>query len=398
MKKRLTNMFLEFMQRETSSGILLLICTVIALAIANSPWAESYDHFLHQKITLGWGAYSLSMSLLHWLNDGLMAIFFFLVGMEIKRELVVGELNSLQKAALPIAAAFGGMIVPALIYTAFNYGSPTMAGWGIPMATDIAFALGILSLVGAKHAPRGLTVFLAALAIADDLGAILVIAIFYTAHLSWLALLAALVVFGLLLILNKLKVSTFVPYLILGLLLWFALLKSGIHATIAGVLLGMAMPAQTDDRTEPLLNKVEHTLGPWVNFLIMPLFALGNAGVSIGFAELKTAVTHPVSIGVFAGLLIGKQVGIFSASWLLIRGKLGSLPDRVTFKHLHGASILGGIGFTMSMFVATLAFKDVTMLSMAKLGIIFASTTAAIAGVLRLKTIAPSTKILKHDN
>lgn len=395
-KSVLKKMFDNFFRHESSSGILLLFCTVLALLVANSPWAIAFDHFLHQKLTLGIGNFSLSLSLLHWLNDGLMAIFFFLVGLEIKRELVVGELNSIQKAALPIGAALGGMIVPALIYIAFNFGGPGVHGWGIPMATDIAFALGILSLVGSTKAPKGLAVFLAALAIADDLGAILVIALFYTAKISWIALFVAVVVFVLLVALNKLKVNALFPYLIFGLILWFAMLKSGIHATIAGVLLGMTIPATTNSADEPLLNKLEHTLAPWVAYLIMPLFALGNAGVAIGLTEIKQAVTHPVSLGIFAGLFIGKQLGIFSASWLLIRSKLGSLPKQVTFEHLHGASLLGGIGFTMSMFIATLAFSDATMLGMAKLGIIMASLVAGLTGLWRLNRLEPTPKTLEQ--
>lgn len=376
--------FDEFIKHESSSGILLLMSTAIAMLLANSDIAAEFDHLLHIPLTLGWGNTGLTMSLTHWVNDGLMAIFFFLVGLEIKREILVGELQSLQKAALPIGAALGGMVFPALIYLALNFDSPGAAGWGIPMATDIAFALGILSLAGSDKAPKGLSVFLAALAIADDLGAILVIAIFYTAKISWLSLGLAFLVLLVLVAVNKFKITSPFVYIPLGLLLWFATLKSGIHATIAGVLLGMTIPNDTSEDSESLLEKFEHTLTPWVSYLIMPIFALANAGVHIDTSTISAAVMHPVSLGIIGGLFIGKQLGIFGAAWILVRTKIGRLPDRTTFHHLHAASLLGGVGFTMSMFIATLAFKDANLLALSKIGIITASILAALSGLLRL--------------
>jgi NhaA family Na+:H+ antiporter len=385
------NLFKKFFQHEASSGIILLLCAVIAVIIANSPLAYDYDHLLHSYVTIGFGKLSLSMSLLHWINDALMAVFFFVVGMEIKREIVVGELKSIKRTILPVAAAIGGMVVPAIIYAAFNVGKPTISGWGIPMATDIAFALGILSLVGSKRAPKGIVVFLTALAIVDDLGAILVIAIFYTSQISITALLAGLAAVAGLVIINKLKVNSVLAYTALGLILWVCLLKSGIHATIAGVVLGMTIPTVGKDNCfeSSMLQKLEHTLAPWSAYLIMPVFALANSGVAFDFNDFPSVITSPVSLGIIFGLFVGKQIGIFGASYLLVKLKVATLPSMVTSKHLYAASILGGIGFTMSLFVSSLSFTDNAQLSIAKISIMTASVLAAVVGLLVFKTIKP---------
>ena len=386
MPRRIIKPFEDFFRHESSSGVILIVFSLIAIFLANSPYAVDYERFIHYKLTIGFSNLSLSKSLLHWVNDGLMVIFFFLVGMEIKRELVVGELNSVKKAALPIGAAIGGMIFPALIYLFINRGTTNITGWGIPMATDIAFALAALSLLGSKKAPEGLAVFLTALAIVDDLGAILVIAIFYTEKVSLMALLMAVVILTALILANKFRIKSVSIYLFMGILLWFALLKSGIHATIAGVLLGMIIPVKStkgcSDRT--MLSQLEHALQPWVAFGIMPIFAFANAGVSLDVGRLREIVISPVSIGIIAGLFLGKQMGIFGASYIMLKLKLASLPRKVTIKQLYGASVLGGIGFTMSIFIATLVFQNANVLATAKISIILASLLSAMVGFVLL--------------
>lgn len=386
--------FREFFKHESTSGIVLMICAIIAIIAANSPIASTYNNILHSYVTIGYGKYSLSMSVLHWINDGLMAVFFFVIGMEIKREVLVGELKDIKKTILPVAAAFSGMIIPALIYIVFNYNQETIAGWGTPMATDIAFALGILSLVGRKKAPKGLAVFLTALAIVDDLGAILVIAIFYTNQISWIALIIALAILIILILANKFKVNSVPVFLTLGLIMWVSFLKSGIHATFAGVLLGMTIPSGRDIRTfkKSMLYKLEHLLEPWSAFLIMPIFALANSGVTIQINSFTEQFLTPVSLGIFLGLFLGKQLGIFITSYLLVKFQISKLPSKVTFKHLYGASLLSGIGFTMSLFIASLSFTEGPLLSTAKISIISASVVSALAGFLVLKSIKTEAK------
>lgn len=378
-----------FSTNESYGGIVLLACSAIAIIIANSPLGSSYDHLLHNYLSLGFKDFSLSMSLLHWINDGLMTIFFFVVGMEIKRELVVGELKSISNAILPIAAAIGGMIVPALVYIIFNHNAPTVSGWGIPMATDIAFALGILSLVGSNRAPTGIVVFLTALAIVDDLGAILVIAIFYTSNLSLTALFFAVCLTIVLIIMNKLEVERVWPFILIGILLWFAILKSGIHATFAGVILAMTIPtnAEEDLFESSMLYTLEHALTPWSSFIIMPIFALANAGVKIELSKLSTALSSSVGLGILLGLFVGKQLGIFFSTYILTKLNLAELPTNVTFKHVYGASLLGGIGFTMSLFVSSLSFGENELLSIAKISILFASVLSSLVGILMFKSI-----------
>ncbi len=319
-----------------------------------------------------------------WINDGLMALFFFLVGLEIKREMLVGELASVRRAALPIAGAIGGMVVPAVLYALLNGAGPGARGWGIPMATDIAFALGVVALLGPR-VPLALKVFLAAVAIVDDIGAVLVIALFYTASILWTSLAAAAVVLAALVLINRAGVRHAAPYLILGVALWIAVLLSGIHATIAGVLLAMTIPATAKDETESaLLERLEHALHTPIAFVIVPLFALANAGVRIGGAS-SSRVSVAVLSGVAIGLVVGKPLGITLASWLAVRSRVAALPDGVSWRLLQGVSWLGGIGFTMSLFVGALAFTDAALLDSAKLGVLLASCAAACMGWLMLR-------------
>jgi NhaA family Na+:H+ antiporter len=418
--------FQEFAAAGALGGVLLLACAVVALAWANSPWRESYFALWETKVAIGLAPRPITGSLHHWINDGLMAVFFLLVGLEIKREFLVGELASLRQAALPVAAALGGMIVPATIYALINRGGPAAAGWGIPMATDIAFALGVLAMLG-RRVPIGLKVFLTALAIVDDLGAVAVIALFYTAGVQWNALMLAGVVMVALVVLNNRGVRALTPYLLFGLVLWAALLASGVHATIAGVLLALTIPSRTRintaqfserarsfieefDRAEtgdlliitskgqqeaihsfralseavqgPLL-RLEHSLHGVVTFAIMPLFALANAGVQVG--AIAPVLTDPATLGVAAGLLLGKPLGIYGFSRLAVRLGLARLPSEVSWSLLHGAAWLGGIGFTMSLFVAGLAFGAGSLNDAAKVGVLAGSTAAGIVGLLLVR-------------
>lgn len=387
------NPLLYFFKNESASGLILLICAITAMIIANSNFAATYEHILHTYITIGYKEFSISMSILHWINDGLMAIFFFVVGMEIKRELVIGELKSIKKTILPISAAIGGMIVPAIIYSIFNYNHQTIGGWGIPMATDIAFALGILSLVKDK-APKGIVVFLTALAIVDDLGAIIVIAIFYTNQISWIALATGLIIFITLILANKFNIKSPFVFIALGIILWVSLLKSGIHATVAGVLLGMTLPLgkNVHESKKSMLYRFEHALTPWSSFVIMPIFALANSGITVDINSLSANLLTPVSLGIIFGLFAGKQVGVFGASYILVKLKIAKLPSQVTKRHLYGASVLSGVGFTMSLFVSSLSFADETILSTAKISIMIASVLAAILGIVIFKLIKPNDK------
>jgi NhaA family Na+:H+ antiporter len=423
--------FQRFFRAESASGTLLLATAVVALGWANSPWAEAYFRLWEVEVSVGAEALGLTLSLQHWINDGLMVAFFFLVGLEIKREILVGELASVRQAALPIAAALGGMLVPAGIYMLLNAGTAAERGWGIPMATDIAFALGVLALLG-KRVPIGLKVFLAALAIVDDLGAVIVIALFYTGELAWNALGLAGIVLVALIIINRLDVRHPGPYALLGIVLWLAFLRSGVHATLAGVVLAMTIPARTridaksfvalgrayldefeaagaggrrllptpaqqaalrgleqaaEDVQAPL-QRIEHGLQAWVSFGIIPLFALANAGVAV-IGNLAASLTHPVALGVALGLLIGKPIGILCFTWLAIRTGLAVPPAGVGTGHLVGVSLLGGIGFTMSLFIANLAFGTTDALAIAKIGILSASTVAGIAGLTVLRAISP---------
>jgi Na+:H+ antiporter, NhaA family len=416
----------EFIHQSQASGIVLFAMTVIALIVANSPLNETYLAILDTHITLAAGPFVLDYSVLHWINDGLMAIFFFMVGLEIKRELLVGELSKLRAAILPIVAAVGGVAVPALIYLSFNAGGIGARGWGVPMATDIAFALGCMAILG-KRIPFGLKIFLTAVAIVDDLIAVLVIAIFYSGGLNFAMLEAG---FGVLLVLalaNVFGLRSPLIYATLGVLTWVFFLNSGVHATIAGVLVAMTVPARSriDARTflerarqvirqfekdssktmqtwtseaqqsaileledvseaaQAPLQKMEHSLHSWVNFLIMPVFALANAGVVISANSLGSE-SLPVLLGIVLGLTLGKPIGIVAACWLVVRTGIGTLPLGVTWRHMVGTGVLAGIGFTMSLFVASLAFNDPGVLATAKLSILLASLIAGGAGLLIL--------------
>lgn len=388
MKNKNLKTFLYFFKSESMSGLILLSFALIAIIIANSSYSSIYNNTLTKYVTIGYKNFSLSMSILHWINDGLMTIFFLVVGMEIKRELLFGELKSFKNTILPISAAIGGMIAPAVIYIIFNYKKTTITGWGIPIATDIAFALGILSLVG-KKAPKGIIVFLTALAIVDDLGAIFIIAIFYTNKISWLALLIGSFILIALILINKFKVNYTSIYAIGGILLWICILKSGIHSTIAGVLLAMVLPTGKDinEFKTSVLHKLEDKLVPWSSFLVMPIFALANSGIVININNLLSIIFTPISLGIILGLFAGKQLGIFGISYVLVKLKIAKLPPHVTKIHLYGASSLGGIGFTMSMFISSLSFADETMLSIAKLSIMIASVLSAILGTIVFKSI-----------
>ena len=420
--------FQRFTQTESSSGLVLLACTAVALAWANSPWAASYEHVWETELILSLGSWTAHATLHHLINDGLMAVFFLLVGLEIKREMLAGELASMRQAALPIAGALGGMILPALLYASLNAGTAGEPGWGVPMATDIAFALGILALLG-DRVPVGIRIFLAALAIVDDIGAVLVIAIFYSGGIAWgpLSFAGALVLLAI--AANVAGIRRPWVYGAIGLVLWGAVISSGIHGTIAGVLLAMTIPARTRidessflsrarralsrfeiahepgasplkdpehqaavqqlerlaEQLQPPLLRLEHALHGVVAFGIMPLFALANAGVPLGLAQLGGGDGTPVALGIALGLLVGKPVGITLLAWIAVRLGLASLPQAVTWRAIGGAGILGGIGFTMALFIAGLAFSRAPeLLVAAKLGILGASLLAGLAGWLIL--------------
>ena len=429
--------FRDFARRQAASGIILIAAAVAALVWSNSPWASTYVGLWGEtEITIGSGEHALAMPLIVWINDLGMALFFLLVGLEIKREILVGELASVRKAALPIIAAAGGMIVPGVIYAIVNLNEATLRGWGVPVATDIAFALGVLALLG-KRAPLSLKVFLASLAIADDVGALLVIALFYTGNIQLWYLLGAGAALLLLVLINRLGFRSPLIFLLIGAVVWFLVHESGVHATIAGVLVAMTIPArasivadrflsqshrsielfekearQSDQlmtnaevvgavhaimhscrQVASPLRRIEHALHPWVAFLIVPLFAFANAGVPLG-ENFGPAIRSPVSVGVVLGLVVGKPVGIMLSSWVAVRLGIAALPRGVVWWHILGAALLAGIGFTMSLFIAHLAFEDAADLNAAKLGILVASLGAGILGWGVLRTapaVAPPT-------
>lgn len=425
---RVISPFERFLRRTTAGGIVLIGTTVITLVLAALLGGDTLHRVWESPLTIAAGdRYRIEMSWQHWVNDGLMALFFLLVGLELKREVLVGELSSIKDAALPIAAALGGMVVPGLIYAAFNANTPTASGWGVPMATDIAFAIGILVLL-AWRVPKNLIIFLTALAIADDLGAVMVIAIFYTADLSLQWLTASGVLFGALVLLNRGGIRNPLPYTLIGLVMWAAVHASGVHATLAGILLALTIPARPtyspahferrigqlhadfvadrldlDTPDDPLSNhrmmsiaeamensaaavqsplqRIEHDLTPWVTFVVIPIFALANAGIDLGSVAWSDALTNSVTVGVLAGLVLGKFAGISLFSWGAVRLGLARLPSGVEWKHLMGAAWLGGIGFTMSLFIAQLAFSDPAVVEQAKLGILLASAASAAIGL-----------------
>jgi NhaA family Na+:H+ antiporter len=376
--------FKEFLRSGQIGGVILLISVVISLLIANSSLYEGFASMLHYEIGFNTSNIELRYSTQLWINDGLMAIFFLLVGLEIKREIIEGELSSVKKAAMPVFAALGGMLVPALIYFLINKGTPTASGWGIPMATDIAFALAVISMLG-KSVPASLKIFLAALAIVDDLGAILVIAIFYTGNVHLDQLLYSAGILALLVLFNRFGVKNLIFYLIPGLFLWYFIHHSGIHATIAGVLLAFTIPTNTTAEWSPL-EKLEHSLAKPVNMVIMPVFALANTLIHFESGMVE-GLGSSLGLGIITGLLVGKTVGIFSFSWLSVKLKWSQLPSGAGWSHIFGLGMLGGIGFTMSVFIALLSFDDPLLQSEAKFSILVASFFAGIGGYLVLLTI-----------
>lgn len=424
--------FEEFIHQQTTSGLLLMGMAILALVLANGPFATGYAHFMHTMVTLGAGSWQLEMTLHHFINDGLMALFFFLVGLELKREILVGELANLRNAVLPIGAAIGGMVVPALIYFAINPSGDAAIGWGIPMATDIAFAIGALALLGSR-VPKALITFLVALAIVDDLGAVLVIAIFYTDTIVLVPLAIAAGLFALLVAFNLSGIRKSLPYLIVGVLLWYALLQSGVHATLAGILAALTIPAiprykpehfshqvkelmhrfdashepgksiMTNDKlravvqtldngvrsVETPLQRLEHAWHIPVAYIIIPIFALANAGIPLSMDTLGETMMHPVMVGVSLGLVLGKFIGITGICWLLLKMDLAVLPKDTRFTQIAGVSLLAGIGFTMSIFVAELGFAgQAEYLLMAKTGILAASILTGVAGYIWLYLVS----------
>ena len=431
--------FEEFLHREATSGLLLMGMAIIAMVLANSIYAETYSHAIHTYVSIGAGDWKLKMSLHHWINDALMVLFFFVVGLELKRELLVGELVNPRNAVLPIAAAIGGMVVPALIYFAINPSGDAALGWGIPMATDIAFAIGAIALLGSR-VPRALITFLVALAIVDDLGAVMVIAIFYTENIALTPLGIAIALFGLMLIFNLIGIRNALPYFIVAVFLWYALLLSGVHATLAGILGALAIPAKPKYNPERFceqvgllmerfkashkpgqsilkntemrgvvqtlangirsvqapLQRLEHDWHMPVAYLVIPIFALANAGIPIDFGSLKETMAHPVVLGVSLGLVLGKFIGITGASWLMLKMGVAVLPKDTSFSQIMGVSLLAGIGFTMSIFVAQLGFEGKEdLLLMAKTGILGASLFAGITGFIWLFVAG---KPVQHKN
>ncbi len=386
---KITNMFREFLENKKAGGIILILCTAVSMIIANSGFGESYTHFWHMVVGFAIGNADLNFPVEFWINDGLMVIFFLLVGLEIERELYVGELSDIKSAMLPVCAAAGGMLVPALLHFGFNAGSVTQSGIGIPMATDIAFALGVLSLLGNKI-PVSLKIFLTALAIIDDLGAIIIIALFYTKGFSIIYFLLSLSVFFILFILRKLKVMKLIFYIVPGIFMWYFMLKSGIHPTITGVLLAFAIPFRNTEGESPSV-KLEHSLIKPVSFIILPLFALANTGIVFS-AGWYNDILSSNSLGIISGLSIGKPLGILFFSYIAIKAGLGSLPSDLTYRHITGAGILAGIGFTMSIFITLLAFNDADLIVNSKIAVLLASLISGTAGYLFLRSGSGSQK------
>ncbi|MFN8922659.1 MAG: Na+/H+ antiporter NhaA, partial [Sphingobacteriia bacterium] len=426
-------LFSQFMHNKLSGSIMLILCTAAAMIWANSAWGDSYQHFWHTPLTIGLGSHALTMGLSHWINDALMVVFFLYVGLEIKRELLVGELSSLKRSLLPIMAALGGMLFPAAVYFFFNGGARSSTGWGIPMATDIAFSLGVLALLGAR-VPIGIRVFLSALAIVDDLGAVVVIALFYNDQINWGYLGAAIGLLALLYFLLRIRYRIPILATLVGIAVWLLVLQSGIHATIAGVLLALVIPAttrinsaefihnteqalgrfkgipaesrdtfrnpdglvytqqirQAATAVETPLQRVEHSVASWVAFAIMPVFALANAGVHLHWDKIADEVFSPVSLGVALGLIVGKQAGVTFFSWLSIRTGMASLPRGTSMPQIYAVSWLCGIGFTMSLFVSELAFTDPAFKETAKIGILLGSIISGLVGFYLLKWILPA--------
>lgn len=381
---KITQLFKEFYKSEKAGGIVLVLCTILSLLLANVFFPHSYPELWHQKIA--------GLSIEHWINDGLMAIFFLLVGLELERELYNGELSNIKNALLPIISAIGGMIVPAFIYFMFNMSHETKRGFGIPMATDIAFAIAILALIG-NRVPASLRVFLTALAIIDDIGAIIVIALFYSKSLSMLYLLGVFVIMVILFILNRLKVNAYLPYIIGGVGMWYCMLQSGVHATLSGILLAFVLPFG-DGSKNTISYKVQHLLHYPVAFIILPIFALANTAIFIHIENLHV-LSSSLSLGIVAGLLLGKPIGIFGFSFLADKLKLAAIPNDINWLQFLGLSVLGGIGFTMSIFIALLAFENQDYIEEAKIAIMLSSAISAIIGYLIVYFTTKSSVILE---
>ena len=384
MKTKLTNLFMEFFQSEQASGVILIVCTIISITLANSFYGKGYLDFWQTKVGFETSSITLKFTVEHWINDGLMAIFFLLIGLEIERELYIGELSDLKNATLPIFAAIGGMLIPAVLHFIFNRGTLTQAGVGIPMSTDIAFALGVLALLGGR-VPISLKVFLTALAIIDDLGAIVIIALFYVGDFSLLYFLSALGIFAGLLILNRLHVNWLPFYIIPGIIMWYFMLKSGIHASIAGVLLAFVIPFAGGNENSPSY-KLEHFINKPVAFIVMPLFALANTGIVLTGNMMGGLITSN-SLGIFSGLFFGKPLGIALFSFLAVKTGISQLPNEVNWKHIIGAGFLGGIGFTMSIFITLVAFGNLEIIQSSKISILLSSLMAGTVGFIILKSV-----------
>jgi len=431
--KKISTPFEHFLHAQTTTGMVLMFMTILALILANSPLTETYMHFFHTKVDLNVGSWKLSHTIHHWINDGLMAIFFFIIGLEIKREILVGELSNIKVAILPILSAIGGMLIPALIYLSITSGTEGVNGWGIPMATDIAFAISALVLLG-NRVPHALITFLVALAIVDDLGAVMVIALFYTDQIHMLPLALAGAAFLIMVAFNRFGIHMILPYFVVGLLMWFFMLESGVHATIAGVIAALAIPSKPkrvpgdfredakvlldeydsypiddkdgmNERQKAILLKLQSNIDDIgtpaarlesdlhlpVALIVIPLFALANAGIAIDFSSIGTTIMTPVSLGIIAGLILGKVLGIFGVAWLAIKLKIASLPEGSTMSQIFGVAFLGGIGFTMSIFVADLAFiNSPELIFQAKVGILAASLFAGLFGYSWLRFVARS--------
>lgn len=376
-----------FLKLESASGILLLIFASLAILLANTPLQQTYFDFLEMPVSIQIGLFSIHKPLLMWINDGFMAVFFVLVGLEVKRELLIGAISTYQRAIFPAIGALGGMVVPVVVFMLLNFQHPELQqGWAIPMATDIAFALGVLALLG-KRVPFALKIFLLALAIIDDLGAIVVIAIFFSHDLSTTALMSAFAAIVVLIILNRMKVTALCAYMVVGAVLWASVLKSGVHATLAGVIIGFCVPLKGNKGEKPL-EDFEHMLAPWCSFVILPLFAFANAGVSLSGMSLNT-LASPLTLGVALGLIVGKTLGVFSFSFIAVKLGIAKLSEGINFKQIFAISVLCGIGFTMSMFLAGLAFggeeSDGKFISLARLGILIGSAVSAVVGYYLLK-------------
>ena len=382
----MTDMLRDFLKQESAAGIILMVAAALAVIVANSPFAETYRAWLDVPVVAGIGGAVIDKPLLLWINDGLMAVFFFLVGLEVKREIMTGQLSSWRKASLPLIMAIGGMAIPAIIFASLNWGDPvTLRGWAIPAATDIAFALGVLALLGSR-VPVALKATLLAVAVIDDIGAITVIALFYTESVATDMLLGGAIALAAMIVLNRMKVADSWPYVLLAVIMWVFVLKSGVHATLAGVAAAMTIPLRARGQ-EPLI-RMEHALHYYVAFLIIPIFGFANAGVDFSGVSLSDLLA-PLPLGIALGLLIGKQVGIFGFGWLAVKSGITTLPEDVNLRQLHAMSLLAAIGFTMSLFIGNLAFADPYLMNQVKMGVISGSLIAAVSGYFLLKATLP---------